>query len=109
MPQITFPFYYLADYASAVVALRLSIILMGVYVLPSVNLVLVARRALVAMPVPAVMVSSPLEQFMGFPMMSLKVADHVFTLTVVGLYSALAVLVLVVLFAMVRVTLVPGR
>lgn len=114
MPQLTFPFYYVADFVSVMLAVAIILLILGVYILPRMVVLhsirarqLYTRRTCKIIQMTCL--ASPLEQFQGFPWMIFVVNDSVLAITVVRLYSALACLVAIVFFSVVKITLIPGR
>ena len=105
MPQITFPFYYLADLAMVFALFGALLVYTGVYALPEGVRADAARTALAA----AAVALSPLEQFRGAPLLSLEAFGAHFTLTTLGVWSLLAALLYLGVYALQSSTLVGDR
>lgn len=105
MPQITFPFYYLADLAAVLALAGATVVFTGVYTLPAGVQRDASRVALAAAP----LLLSPLEQFRASPLFSVDLFGAHLSLTVLGAWAALAFAVFVLLWAGVSRTLVGDR
>jgi F-type H+-transporting ATPase subunit a len=105
MPQITFPFYYLADLSAVFVLFGALLVFAGVYALPAETRTDAARVALSS----AAVLLSPLEQFRGAPVFGLEAFGSQFAVTTLGLWAGLAALVFALLFAMRSSTLSGDR
>ena len=103
MPQITFPFYYLADLSAVLAAFGAALVFTGVYALPQGVQRDAARVAL------ASLLLSPLEQFKATPLLGGEVLGTPVALTTLGAWTALALAVYVLLWAGVSRTLVGDR
>jgi F-type H+-transporting ATPase subunit a len=105
MPQITFPFYYVADLSIVFALFGALLVYTGVYALPASVRADAARVALGA----AALVLSPLEQFRGAPVLGVEAFGTHLALTTLGLWTLLAAGLYAGIYALQSSTLVGDR